>query len=265
MRKNYGVVVGLFVLVMLGVLVVPAGAASSPPIRVKWVLNMDFENGVINATRSNSLYVGSQLRLQWTDSAPTIDCFPVGNVTVGVDSAVFNGGHIQCDLGSLQLSTWTATGGRALLTDTCNLATNQFDMWGRMNVQNPDFTVANSLPLVWHPDYSMSYHLQEDSAGQGVLSLASGVDRVTESAPFTLLPDVSQSVASRLYPCNGSNCLGKHFVDGQLLNQESVMDEVFLFGTTLDTTMYIGYDGVTTYVGELSDIDFDPGCVATTG
>lgn len=263
LRNSYRVWVLVVVLVMLGVMVIPAGA-SSPPLRVKWVFNVSFENGVINATRENTLMVGNQTILSWTDSSPDIDCQPAGNVAIGVDSALFGGGFIKCDLSSLQLSTLIATNYQVQLPDVCPMSSPQFDMWARVNVANPNFGSTNSLPLIWHPDYSMNYYLNETSANTGSLTLTSGTNRTITSSNFNILPNVLQMVGSRIHPCNGTNCIGNHFVNGQSLSTGMTQDELFL-GTTLETTIYIGYDGVDVFTGEMGDIQLDPGCVPEPG
>lgn len=265
MRKLYRVMIVVLVMVMLAMVAVPAGAAeSSPTVRVTWVLNVSFLKGQVIAERQNSLYIGQNLRLQWTDDWPEILCTPVGNVSIGFDTATFNGGHIECDLSSLKQSTSDESGGRAILADTCNLTPSGFLAYGRVNITDPDFSSASSLPLISHSDFNTSLYLNDEGASQGSLTFSSGTSRTTTSLPFNLLGGTEQTVGSRINACSGGNCTGKHFLDNLVVSQETIPDEVSASGTSLETTIFIGYDGVDVFQGTMGDIEFDPGCVANS-
>ncbi len=238
-----------------------ANATTSGVISAKWILSLVFENNAITATRTNQIYDNATLIDEWTQSVP---CFTVGAVTLGLDRATFNGGHIECDLPSFRAEVYWHTMGQLLLNPTCTNAGRRVDFWGQAKVANVGLSLSNLHPLVHHPDYQALWGLLPEAGGLTTrLGLTAG-PMTTIGPPFTPASG-DYDLASRLHQCNGSICHGRHWFNGALLTNQTFSQGAPWNGTSLPTTVFIGTDGVNLFLGEMLDISWDPGCIVRQG
>ena len=261
-RRWAGLII-LFCLPALMWLVYPAQTADITVNRItaKWILDVLFENGGITATRTNQLYNKGALALEWTEP---MSCVPVGTVTLGPDRAIFAGGYIRCDLTSFKEAVFTYTNGQIVLANSCSNGGKNVRVYGIAVLNNVDFTVSVTQPLINHPDFQATFTLLEaQGTTDGQLRLEAG-PMTTNSAPFSL-PSAEAVVASRLAQCNGLQCRGQHALNGALLTKEAVPQGAPWNSTSGPTTVYIGADGALRFYGEMLEGIWDPGCIVREG
>lgn len=251
----------LLPILVVGVTAVQAHSTPGGVISAKWILSLVFDNHAIIATRTNQIYNNATLIDEWTQTVP---CFPVGAVTLDSDRAIFNGGHVQCDLPSFRAEVFVHTMGQVVLGSTCTNAGRRVDFWGQTTVANVGLPLSNSHPLVHHPDYQVLWTLLPDTGGATTrLGLTAG-PMITLSPSFAP-PSGDYDLASRLHQCNGASCHGRHWLNGGLLINQIFAQGAPWNGTSLPTTLFIGTDGANVFLGEMLDIAWDPGCIVRQG
>lgn len=263
MRNNrYSFVLRLVLLAVIVVLPIllltnVARAAQVPPVKnARWILELSFQNGTINARRINQIYDGNTLTEQWDQP---ITCQKKGAITIGATSAIFNGGYLLCNLPNFRLEVQAHTQGLVNLKKTCTISGNKVNVWGQAMLRNVDFTKGNRHPIFSHPAYEMAYAVEK--SGTDVTMILDAGSESEESLPFVFLSG-SNEIGSRIQQCNGSTCTTQHMLNGSNVNTAQIPQVAAWTVTTGASTIYIGREGSLRFYGELFSLRDDPGCVA---
>lgn len=227
----------------------------------RWVFELSFNNGQIEARRINRLYLGNNLTHQWDQP---IICQPIGAVTIGGNSANFNGGYLKCNLPSFKQEVAIYTQGLVQLQNTCMISGRQFDIWAQAEIGTVNFNKANRHPILSHPDYQTYYAVEKANINEGVMVLDAGTNSES-SSPFVISGSgISDLIGSRINQCDGTTCAARHMLNGVITDLNVIPQAAAVNGTSDATTIYIGRQGKQAFYGELLNVRDDPGCVATT-
>jgi hypothetical protein len=253
------VLVVAFVLPLL-LLAGVAQAQSGPTIRTaRWIFELSFDNGQIEARRINQLYLNNNLTHQWSQP---ITCQQTGAVTIGGNSATFNGGHLVCNLPSFQQEVGTYTQGLVQLQNSCWISGRRFDIWAQAEIGGVDFNKGNRHPILSHPDYQTTYAVEKANVNDAIMALDAGTNSES-SSPFTP-SGMGDLIGSRINQCNGKTCAARHMLNNVITDNNVIPQATAINGTTGATTIYVGRQGTERYYGNLISVRADPGCVATT-
>lgn len=245
-------------MIALFVLVVPAGASGLP--YVKWRLDVDVVGTEFKAERVNQLWWNGNLVHQWKDEVP---CNPTGNVTVANGVATFAGGYVNCALPDLQMSVWEETNHQLLIAPVCETPPAMTDVWMQADLANVDMVAASRHPIFSHPDYQVSYALNDAGGGQFTAEEEAANISTTSNAANLILNFSLGARINQCSPANG-NCVGRHFLNGSLNGAEQT-NIGHVSGTTGPTTVTIGADAQDYFYGDFLEGHLDPGCIATQG
>lgn len=225
----------------------------------RWVFELSFNNGQIEARRINRLYLGNTMTAQWDQP---ISCQPTGAVTIGGNNATFNGGHIVCNLPSFRQEVANYTQGLVQLQDTCMISGRRFDIWAQAEIGTADFKKGNRQPILSHPDYQTYYAVEKASINEAVMVLDAGTSSES-SSPF-VISGIGDLIGSRINQCDGSTCVARHMLNNVITDYNVISQAQAINGTADATTIYVGRQGKQTFYGDLISVRDDPGCVATT-
>ncbi len=225
----------------------------------RWVFELSFNNGQIEARRINRLYLGNTLTDQWDQP---ISCQPTGAVTVGGSSATFNGGYLTCNLPSFRQEVATYTQGLVQLQNMCTSSGRQFDIWAQAEIGTVDFNKGNRHPILSHPDYQTYYAVEKANINEAAMVLDAATNSES-SSPF-VISGIGDLIGSRINQCNGKTCSARHMLNGAITDSNVIPQAAAVNGTSDATTIFIGRQGKQAFYGELLSVRDDPGCVATT-
>jgi hypothetical protein len=254
-----GLLVAIFVLPILLLTNVAHAAQQPPPITAKWIFELSFSNGQIQARRINQLFQGKTLTAQWDQS---INCQKNGPVAIGASSATFSGGYLNCFLPSFKDEVQMYTQSAIILKNTCSIGGTKVDVWGQATLRNVDFTKANRHPIFSHPAYSMAYAVEKDGAG-AIMVLDAGSES-EQSSPF-VFTSAADTLGSRIHECDGNTCTSRHILNGSEIDNDQIPQVATWSVTTGATTLFVGREGTGRFYGELFSLRDDPGCVAQPG
>lgn len=240
----------LLALALLAPLAQPAPAmADEPELGYLWSIFFSFEqnfNGLLTI-EVGPWGDGDLLAVDETSTA-VVPCAPVGNVYLDNGSAVFEGGHLTCnlDLAGVVLANH-------------GLLVQPIDTYGSIHLRARLKTAPGVMkaPLFSHPD--AVYSLDFTQPGVTTMSQKLNIGTDPLQASFSNVIPGSFNSYTYQYRCyyNTGLCDGTFRVGQQITNVPSAGKRISF--TTAPTIFYIGQDQGTFFSGRMNSLLIDPG------
>lgn len=239
----------LLAIALLAPLAQPAPAlADEPELGYLWSLYFSFDhnfNGLL--TIEVGPWGGGNLLAVDETSTAVVPCRPVGNVYLSGGDAVFEGGHLSCELDLA-----------GVVLANHGLLVQPIDTYGSIHMRARLKTDPGAVaPLFSHPDASYSLDLTQPGITTLRQKLNIGSDLL--QASFTNVLPGNVNTYTYQYSCafNTGLCEGNFRVPQQSQSVPSAGSPISF--TTAPTAFQIGEDQGVTFKGRISSLLVDPG------
>jgi hypothetical protein len=214
-----------------------------------WSLAFDFENSFdgLLTIKVGPWENGNLVSVEET-STTVVACQRVGAVILNGGAAVFEGGHLACDMDLA-----------AIVKRNHGIIAGATDSYGSFVVRASLASSGQNLaPIFTHPDVSTQIDFTQTSSVTLAQSLATSAGPAQASAFFPGLLGGDLRTYSFLYGCGGAAACSSSLSAGPQTQAAPVAGDRVSFRTG-PTTFLIGGDGAATFVGGLGGLVVDPG------
>lgn len=229
----------------------PASAGNVSERGYRWSLGWDFSQSFDGQLK---IEVGPWKNGDLTDveetSTTPVRCQRLGAVQLLGGVAVFDGGYLTCELDLA-----------AALLYNHGIKADEIDSYHGFTVRTVlASTAANVAPLVSHPDVAYQIDFSQPSSVAMRKGLITSAGAVQAEASFPGLLGGNLRTYSYVYGCpfGGGICNASFYAGAEIEDMPLPGAGPVQFHTG-PTTLLIGGDGATTFLGGIDDLIIDPG------